>query len=129
MTSLSRRDLLKLAGTVVPVAGTSGWFHELARTVQAGTNEPRQRELSCILLWMNGGPSQQHTFDPKPGGAYGTISTSVPGIEVCDCLPKVAESMRDFAVLRSMSTDEIEHERNPSPDKPNAPVQPPTPTT
>lgn len=111
MFSLSRRDMLKLAGTLVPAAGTSGWFHELAGSAQAQSSVAAKSEMSCILLWMNGGPSQQHTFDPKQGGAYKAISTSVPGIEVCDCLPTVAQNMQDFAVLRSMSTDEIEHER------------------
>ena len=108
MTSLSRRNLLKLASSLVPAA-SSGWFHQLA--AQADNTDQPHADLSCILLWMNGGPSQQHTFDPKPSGAYKSIATSVPGIRVCDCLPRVAQTMQDFAVLRSMSTDEIEHER------------------
>jgi len=107
----SRRKLLRLAAAAVPAAGISGWFHKLAKTARAETTDGQQRDLSCILLWMNGGPSQQHTFDPKPGGAYKAISTAIPGIQVCDCLPRVAQNMQDFAILRSMSTAEIEHER------------------
>ena len=56
-----------------------------------------QRKRSCILLWMNGGPSQMDTFDLKPGHANGgpfkEIATSVPGIKISEHLPKIAKHM------------------------------------
>ena len=105
----SRRELLRLSAAGVLSAGATGWFHALAQSAQASPTPARKR--SCILLWMNGGPSQQHTFDLKPGGDYKPIATAVPGIHVCEYLPQVAREMREFALLRSMSTGEIEHER------------------
>jgi hypothetical protein len=54
---------------------------------------------------MDGGPSQQHTFDPKPGGEFRTTFTSVPGIRIVDHLPKLAQCMQDMALVRSMTTE------------------------
>ena len=73
------------------------------------------RTRSCILLWMSGGPSQLDTFDPKPehenGGEFKPIDTAVPGIQVCEHLPQVAQQMQDLAIIRSMSTKEGDHTR------------------
>ena len=57
-----------------------------------------QREgLSCILLWMQGGPSQLETFDPKPehenGGPTGVISTKVSGVQIAEHWNEVATVM------------------------------------
>ena len=83
----------------------SPWFPALAE--QAATDPARQR--SCILLWMSGGPSQLDTFDPKPehenGGEFKPIDTSVPGIQICEHLPKIAQQMQDMAIIRSMVND------------------------
>ncbi|MEM7232138.1 MAG: DUF1501 domain-containing protein, partial [Planctomycetota bacterium] len=60
---LSRRDLLKLGAAGLLTSASVPWFESLA------SSAPRHgRPKSCILLWMDGGPSQAHTFDPKPGG-------------------------------------------------------------
>jgi len=87
------------------------WFPALAD--EAAANPQRRR--SCILLWMSGGPSQLDTFDPKPGHANGgefkPIDTSVPGIQICEHLPKLAQRMEDIALIRSMSTKEGDHTR------------------
>src|SRR5436190_1059733 len=61
---LSRRELFKLAAAGVVGYSASGWLEAMANDV---ANNP-QRRRSCILLWMNGGPSQMDTFDLKPGG-------------------------------------------------------------
>ena len=60
---LNRRDWLKLSAAGVVGYSMSGWLEALA--AQAAGNP--QRRKSCILLWMNGGPSQMDTFDLKPG--------------------------------------------------------------
>ena len=52
--------------------------------------------LSCIILFLMGGPPQHSTWDPKPNavaeirGAFGPIATNVPGINVCELLPRTA---------------------------------------
>ncbi|MFM8728060.1 MAG: DUF1501 domain-containing protein, partial [Planctomycetaceae bacterium] len=52
------------------------------------------RPRSCILLWLDGGPSHLEMFDPKPTapaevrGPFETIQTAVPGISICSQLPR-----------------------------------------
>jgi uncharacterized protein (DUF1501 family) len=75
----------------------------------------RKRGKAMILLWMQGGPSQFETLDPKPGHANGgpteAISTSVPGIQVADNMPRIASIMEDVAIIRSMTNKEGSHPR------------------
>jgi uncharacterized protein (DUF1501 family) len=109
--SLSRREWLTLTSAGVISFSMSGWLENLAA---AAANNP-QRRRSCILLWMNGGPSQMDTFDLKPGtnngGPFKEISTAVPGIKISEHLPKVAKHMKDMVIVRSMSTKESDHGR------------------
>jgi hypothetical protein len=108
---LSRRDWLRLAGAGVLGPSLSGWFENLAHAAAAHP----ARKRACILLWMNGGPSQMDTFDLKPGHANGgpfkEIDTKVPGIKISEHLPKVAKQMDRLALIRSMNTREADHGR------------------
>jgi uncharacterized protein (DUF1501 family) len=108
---LSRRDWLRLTSASVVGYSLSGWLEALA----ADTAGNPQRKRACILLWMNGGPSQMDTFDLKPGhangGPYKEIDTSVPGIKISEHLPKIAQQMKDVVLVRSMVTKEADHGR------------------
>src|SRR5205823_5048347 len=111
LKGLSRRDWLKLAAAGVVGYSMSGWLGRLAAAAAA---DP-QRRRSCILLWMNGGPSQMDTFDLKPGhangGPYKEIQTSIPGLRISEHLPRLAKNMEQVALIRSMSTKEADHGR------------------
>ncbi|MDP6447708.1 MAG: DUF1501 domain-containing protein, partial [Pirellulaceae bacterium] len=72
-----RRDMMKLAAAGLLSGVSVPWFEQL---VSGAIQRPRGK--SCILLWMDGGPSQQHTFDPKEHGEFKPKPTSVPGIPV-----------------------------------------------
>ena len=69
----------------------------------------------CLVLWMEGGPSQLETFDPKPGtdtgGPTKSIATSVPGMHVAENLPLLARQADKLAVLRNITSEEGEHFR------------------
>jgi uncharacterized protein (DUF1501 family) len=89
----------------------SGWLDLMAaHAVRSGV-----KHKSCILLWMEGGPSQKDTFDMKPGtpdaGEFQPIATSVPGIQISEHFPKFARQMQHAAVVRTMSTPEGAHAR------------------
>ena len=103
-----RRDFLKVAGLA---AGGLGW-HDL---VSVRAKELQRSGRACVLLWMQGGPSQFETFSPKPnhanGGETKAIATSVPGIEIAENLPRLASKMDDLAVIRSMTSREGSHPR------------------
>ena len=65
------------------------------------------RAKSCILLFATGGPAQQETFDPKPDsndgfrGEFKPIDTSVPGVQICEILPLMAQQAHRYAIVRS----------------------------
>src|SRR5688572_1136686 len=108
---IRRRDFLRGLSAASLAAGALSWTD----LVSVHAADLRRRGMACILLWMQGGPSQFETFDPKPGHENGgetkTIKTAVPGIEICENFPHVAGAMQDIALVRSMTTKEGNHQR------------------
>ena len=88
LTSLSLPGLLKLRA-------------------QAGEKSPSER-TALIVVWLHGGASHFETYDPKPEapdgirGPYRPIQTKVPGLHVCELLPRHARIADRFNILRSM---------------------------
>ncbi len=111
MAELSRRDFLRFTAAGAALTSMSGWLDVLA----ADAAKVGGKHKSCILLWMEGGPSQKDTFDMKPGtkdaGEFKPIATSVPGIQISEHFPKFAQQMQHAAVIRSMNTPEGGHAR------------------
>lgn len=70
---------------------------------------------AVIVLWMNGGPSQLETWDPKPGskvaGPGKAIATKVAGVQFGEHLPRLAERADKLAVLRGVTSREGNHDR------------------
>jgi uncharacterized protein (DUF1501 family) len=99
----SRRTLLR-AGAI----GLGGLM--LPRWLAAESAATSRRRASrCIFIFLNGGPSQLDTFDMKPTassdirGPYRPAATSVPGLSICEKLPRLASWMHKVAVVRSMT--------------------------
>jgi hypothetical protein len=71
---------------------------------------------NVICLWLQGGPPQHETFDPKPNapleirGPFKPIHTNVPGIQFCELLPRTARYADKLAVVRSLSTRDDNHD-------------------
>jgi len=71
---------------------------------------------NVIYLWLQGGPPQHETFDPKPSapaeirGPFKPIRTNVPGIQFCELLPRTARFADKLAVVRSLSTRDDNHD-------------------
>ena len=100
----SRRDFLN--------AGSLGFLGlTLSEYLKASSvDTPKGAKAnSVILLWLEGGPSHIDTWDPKPNSNFKPISTSVPGIQVSELLPKIAKRMHKMALVRSMHTRGIDH--------------------
>lgn len=74
------------------------------------------RAKNCIFLWLQGGPPQHETFDPKPDapteirGPFKPIATSAPGVRFCELLPRTAKHAHELAVVRSLSTRDDNHD-------------------
>ncbi len=109
---ITRRELLR-------VGGLSAWglgVGDLLRARRLGAAElPRAAAQSCILIWLDGGPSHLETFDPKPEapsevrGPLETIKTKLPGVRLSECLPQTAQLMDHLAIIRSMTSPLGEH--------------------
>jgi len=108
---VSRRAILK--GTVLGAAGLAVGNWGALFNSETIAQEARKRAKRCILLWMAGGASHLDTFDMKPGraisGPFRPIGTKVPGIQVCEYLPRIAAQADKLAILRGMSTSDPEH--------------------
>lgn len=75
---------------------------------------------SVLLLYLMGGPPQQDMWDMKPDapaevrGEFKPIKTNVPGIEICELLPKMAQWMHRSAIVRSVHHEGGDHNPLPS---------------
>lgn len=109
----SRRNMLK-AG----LAGLGGLSLPQLLLARAHGAASLRSSKSVILLWMTGGPSHIDTWDPKPErpienrGPFGVISTKLPGVQICEHLPKQAAMMDQFTLIRSVDCRFSNHEPN-----------------
>jgi uncharacterized protein (DUF1501 family) len=112
---VTRRDFLR-----VGALSTFGLTLPGLLAAQADPAKPEKakakRDKACIVLWMNGGPSQIDTFDPKPEapsdyrGPFGAIPTNLKGVYVSEHLPNLAKQMDKLSVLRSVTSPDATHE-------------------
>ncbi|MBM3995145.1 MAG: DUF1501 domain-containing protein [Planctomycetes bacterium] len=105
---LTRREMLRIGG--IGALGLS-----LPALLSASTGPIRGSARRCIVLFLMGGPPQHSTWDPKPDatpevrGPFGPIATSVPGIQICELMPRLAQRMDKIAILRAVSTGDSAH--------------------
>ncbi|MFO0950776.1 MAG: DUF1501 domain-containing protein [Isosphaeraceae bacterium] len=72
-------------------------------------------DLSIILVWLDGGPPQHETYDPKPNapvdfrGPLKSMPTAVPGLDVSELRPEHARLMRKMSVIRSLHHNTGDH--------------------
>lgn len=77
--------------------------------LKAQAREHSGQRTAVILVWLRGGASHLETFDPKPNapsdyrGPYSPISTNVPGIQIGELLPKLAQCADRYTLVRSLS--------------------------
>jgi hypothetical protein len=109
-SGLTRRDLIRAAGA--GLLGTS--LPQLLAAEEAGLIM-RPRAKSVLFLFLFGGPSQLETFDMKPHapaeirGPFKPIASRTPGLLVCEHLPRLAALSDKFAVIRTMSHQQNDH--------------------
>jgi hypothetical protein len=105
---LSRRRLLQLGSGYLGL-NLGGLLRAQAASPRLPQNKrPAASIKSCIVIFYYGGPSHLDTFDLKPAapvevrGEFRPIRTSVPGVHVCEHLPRMARLMHHVALVRSM---------------------------
>lgn len=111
---LSRREVLRVGG-LVGCGLTLDSLLQVQAAAGASTTGSFGKAKHVIMLFLHGGHPQQETFDPKPHGPsdlrgeFGAISTSVPGVQFSELLPRCAGIMHKMAVIRSMSHENPNH--------------------
>jgi hypothetical protein len=112
---IGRRGILK--ASLAGIAGLS--LPELLRSrAEAAAAGKAKSPKSCILLWMAGGPSHIDTWDCKPDrpennrGPFGVTQTKLPGVVICEHLPKQAAMLDKFTIIRSVDARHSNHEPN-----------------
>ena len=72
-------------------------------------------EKSVILIWLDGGPSQLETYDPKPDapveyrGPFGVAKTRIPGVHISALMPETAKRLDKVSLIRSIHHDTGDH--------------------
>jgi hypothetical protein len=106
---VTRREFLRVGG--IGFAGLT--LPALFQSQAAARTEARARSVIQLFMW--GGPSQHETFDLKPNapdgirGDFRPIATSVPGIRICEHLPRLAKRADRYAILRSLTHTGVNH--------------------
>ncbi len=139
MLPFSRREMLQRVGTGLGVLGLAGLLADEARAApsplapKSPHYQPRVKRI--IHLFMNGGPSQVDTFDPKPDldkyhgqkppssdkkterrtgnlmkSPYKFTRAGQSGLPISEIYPELAKCADDLCVIRSMHTDVPNHE-------------------
>ena len=105
---LSRRNFLQVGGL-----GTGLSLSGLLAAEAAQGKRPSAK--SVIFIYLVGGPPHQDMFDLKPEapagirGEFNPIATNVPGIEIGEHLPRLAQMMDKFTIIRSICDAQPEH--------------------
>lgn len=103
-----RRDFLRV-GTLSFLGVNLPQFLRFRQALGASRSAGNAKAKSCLLFWLDGGPSQVDTFDPKPNSSFKSIPTNIPGVHFSELLPKLSQRMDRLAVIRSMHTEENNH--------------------
>lgn len=106
--SMSRRAFLRLGGT-----GLFGLTFADVLRAQASGRQTRAKQ--AIFIFLAGGPPQQDMFDMKPDqpleirGPFRPVRTTVPGLDICEHLPRLAQCAHRYTVLRSVTSRGYPH--------------------
>ncbi len=108
---IKRRDFTRI-GALGAGGLTLGNYLRLAEAAEVKAAKAK----SAIFVWLGGGPSHLDTFDMKPDapaeirGEFKTIATNVPGMNICEHLPKLAACADKFSILRGITHNIAGHE-------------------
>jgi len=110
---LSRRGFLKVGTLAFAGLSMADLLRAKAMASAAGRSSPTER--SVILIWLDGGPPQHETYDPKPDapaqfrGPLKPIPTALPGVQVSELLPNHARLLNKMSIIRSLHHDNGDH--------------------
>jgi hypothetical protein len=107
-----RRDFLRVGA----LAGIGLGLPQYLALAQLGALREGAKAKAAIFVRLAGGPSHMDTFDLKPDtpesyrGEFKEIATNVPGVRICEHLPKLAKCADKYVILRGVSHNLAAHE-------------------
>jgi uncharacterized protein DUF1501 len=105
---ITRRELLRVGGLAF-----SGLTLGDVLRLRAGAALDSGRGKSVIMIWLRGGPSHIDSYDMKPEapsevrGEFQPVATNVPGIQICEHMPKQALLMDKLAIVRGIKSNDL----------------------
>ena len=105
---ITRRELLRIGGLAFAGLGLA----DILR-LRAATSAETARPKSVIMIWLRGGPSHIDSYDMKPAapaeirGEFEPMATSIPGIQICDLMPRQARMMDKLAIIRGIQSNDL----------------------
>jgi hypothetical protein len=114
---VSRREWLRVGGLGLGGLGLPQLLGS-STAAQPSVERPAMfgRAKNVLVVWLQGGPPQHETWDPKPDapaeirGAFGPIQTNIPGIQIGELLPRIATRADKLAIVRSLCTHNDLHD-------------------
>ncbi len=106
---VSRRDVLRVGG--LALGGLT--LADVLRLRADAATARMARGKSVIMIWLRGGPSHIDSYDMKPDapaeirGEFKPIATNVPGIQICEHLPRHAQMMDKLAIVRGIQSNDL----------------------
>lgn len=113
LTGITRRELLQVGYSGLMGVGLSSVLNK--RQAVAEAKQSSSSPKSVLIVFLTGAASHHDTFDMKPNapaevrGEFKAIQTSIPGLHVCEHLPKLAKQADKYAVVRSLSHGDNNH--------------------
>jgi hypothetical protein len=110
---MGRREFLRAGSLGLVGLSLPELLH--ARSLAPSLRAVAPRAKACIVLFMWGGPAHQDTWDLKPDapaeyrGDFTSIATSIPGVRICEHLPRLAQKLDQLALIRSMTHTDVNH--------------------
>ena len=110
---ISRRNFLRTGSLAFGGLSLSGLLRQQAMAAAAGG---LTKDMSVILFWQGGGPSQLDMWDMKPDapsefrGTFNPINTNLNGLQVCEHMPRIAKICDKLTVIRSATHGDAGHE-------------------
>ena len=110
---INRREFLQVGYSGLLGVGLSSLLTQRAASTQSTRSAATPK--SVILIFLTGGPSHHDTFDMKPdapaniAGEFRPIATRVPGLQICEHLPRLAARADKYALVRTLSHRDNNH--------------------
>ncbi len=112
--SLNRRQCLQIGAAGVAGASLPLSFRSAVAS-DAGSGPGAGKAKSALLVLLSGGPSQLDMWDPKPSapveirGEFSAINTTIPGVQIGEHMPRLAQQTDRWSILRTMAHVEHNH--------------------